>query len=157
MNQNCVHSPLKRSSTASCSMCCPKASSRCAISASLHLAAASACLRCAYSSNRNTRRTWKSQKPHRSQPIQPQSQSCAAQAVGSPCFFNAPFDLRDAAHHELLCLSVSTSSLDTGFHACTQVSTRLTPGNIHPNAFFAGSPACAGRLFGCTINTNPPI
>jgi hypothetical protein len=36
-------------------------------------------------------------------------------------------------------------------------STRLMPGNIHPNSFFAGSPACASCLFGFTININPPI
>ena len=71
---------------------------------------------CANSSSRNTRRTWGSQKPHQSQPIQPQNQSCAAQVAASPCFFSAPFNPRDAAHHELLCFSVPTFSLDAGFH-----------------------------------------
>ena len=54
---NCAPSPPKSSSTASCSMCCPKASSRSATSASLHLAAANAWLLCANSLSRNTQRT----------------------------------------------------------------------------------------------------
>jgi len=102
VSSNCVHSPLKRSSTASCSMCCPKASSGCAISASLHLATANAWPFCANSLSRSTRRTWGREKTHQSQPIQPQSQSCAAQVVASRCFSSAPFNPRGAAHHEPL-------------------------------------------------------
>ena len=96
----CVHSLPKRSSTASYSTCCPKALSRCATSAFLHLAAANAWLLCANSSSRNTRRTWEFQKPHQSQLIQLQSQSCVAQVVASRCFFSALFNLRGAVHHE---------------------------------------------------------
>ncbi len=154
VSPGCAHSLPKHSSTVSYSMCCPRGSSRCVTLASLHPAAANACLRCAYRSNRNARRTWKSHKPHQSQPVQPQSQSCAALAAASPCFFSASFNPRGAAHHELSGFPAPAFLLDAGSHACIRVSTRLMPENIHPNS---GSPACAGRLFGCTINTKPPI
>ena len=146
----CVHSLPKRSSTASYSTCCPKALSRCATSAFLHLAAANAWLLCANSSSRNTRRTWEFQKPHQSQLIQLQSQSCAAQVVASRCFFSALFNLRGAVHHEPHRFPPHFP-LDAGFQSCTHISTCIRPGTIQLSHFVAAFFACVGWLIGCTI------
>src|SRR4030042_1393949 len=113
-NSSYVRSRLKNSSAASCSTCCPKVSSRCATSAFLHPAAANVWQRYANSSSRNARRTWGRQKLHQSQPIQLQSQSCAAQVVVSRCFSSALFNLRDAVHHEPLWFLSPDFSLDAG-------------------------------------------
>jgi hypothetical protein len=52
---------------------------------------------------------------------------------------------------------LSASALDAGFGTCTRASTRLMAGNIYPIASFSEFLACAGRLFGCTIYSYPPI
>src|SRR3990172_8493846 len=151
-NSSYVRSRLKNLSTAFYSMCCPKASSRCATSVFLHLAAANAWLLCVNDWSRSTRRNWASQKLLQNQPIQPQSQSCAAQVAASQCFFNEPFNPLGVAHHEPLWFLPSDFLLDAGFQSCAQASIRLSPGTIHPNHFFASFLAWAGWLFGCTIN-----
>jgi hypothetical protein len=152
---SCARSPPKPSSTASCSMCCPKASSRCVTLASSHLAAANACWLCANDTSRSIQSIWGIRKPHLNQANQPQSQSCAAQVAVRRCCSSVSFTPLGAVHHELFCFSAPDFLLDAGFHACTRVCARLMPGNIHPNAFFAGSPDCTGRLFGCTIQGHP--
>jgi hypothetical protein len=117
-------------------MCCPKASSRCVTLASLRPAAANACERYAYSSSTIIPRTSGSQKLHQNQQRQRLNQNCAVQTVDRPCFFSASFNPRGAAHHELSGFSAPTFLLDAGFHACTRVSARLIPENIHPNSGF---------------------
>jgi len=57
---------LKNIKKVSRSTCCPKASSRCAISAFLLLVAANAWLLCANSSSRNAKRIWLRQNLHQS-------------------------------------------------------------------------------------------
>ena len=152
MNQNCVHSPLKRSSTVSCSMCYPKASSKCATSASSLLAAANVWQRCANGSSRSTQIIWGSQKTYQSQSLLPPS--FAVQVVASRYFSSAPFNLRGAAHHELFRLLAPTFSLDAGFQSCTQASIRLCTRKLQANRDVAAFLACVGWLFGDTIYSN---
>src|SRR4030042_295 len=153
-NSSYVRSRLKNSSAASCNMCCPRVSSRCATSVSLHLAAVNAWLFCANSSSRSTRRTWGREMLHQSQPIQPQSQSWAAQVGASRCFFSALFNLRGAAHHELFRLLAPTFFLDAGFQSCTQALIRLCTRKLQANRDVAAFLACVGWFFGDTIYSN---
>ena len=138
-NSSYVRSRLKNSSAASCSTCCPKVSSRCATSAFLHLAAANVWQRYANRSSRSARRTWGREKLRQSQPIQPQSQSCAAQVAASRCFSSVLFSLPDAVHHEPLWFLPSDFSLDVGFQSCTQASIRLSPRTFTQTFFSAHS------------------
>ena len=157
VSPNCVHSLPKRSFTASCSMCCPKASSRCATPAFLHRAVEYAWLLCANSSSRSIQSILGIRKPHLNQPNQPQSQCCAARVAVRRCCSSVSFNPLGAVHHESPRLAASTFPPDAGFLACTPVFARLLPGNIHLHHFLAEFPACSVRLFGCTINTYPPI
>jgi hypothetical protein len=155
VNQNCVHSPLKRSSTVSCSMCCPKASSKYAILASSHLAAASAWLLGAYSSSRSPQIIWGSQKTYQRQSLLPPG--FAVQVVASRFISSAPFNLRGAAYHGIFRLLAPTFSLDAGFHACTQASVRLCTRKLQANRDAAAFLACVGWLFGDTIYSNEQV
>jgi hypothetical protein len=136
-------------------MCCPKASSGCAISASSHLAAASDWLLCANGSSRTTQIILGSQKTYQSQSLLPPS--FAVQVVASRCFSSAPFNPRGAAHHEQFRLLAPTFSLDAGFQSCNQASIRLCTRKLQANRDVAAFLACVGWLFGDTIYSNEQV
>jgi hypothetical protein len=57
-----------------------------------------------------------------------------------------------AAHHEPLWFPIPTFSLDAGFQPSTHASNCLITRKVQLNFFVAAFLACAGWLFGCTID-----